>query len=127
MRRILKGKLETFLHTLKYPSLICLFSAQKRILALNITRGIFLRPRRINARNQEDMDRKGPAHILHFHLLLSGFVVAFAAINRFVAARLKGDFRLFAALSTGGGKHLTGASIPKSTTTTTTRAFIPSV
>jgi hypothetical protein len=48
------------------------------------------------------------------HLLypvLSGLGVAVPAVYRFIAARLKRDFGLFAALGAGGGIHLAGTSI----------------
>jgi hypothetical protein len=58
------------------------------------------------------MGRKNPAHIFSCaYRVLSGFGEAIPAVNRLVAARLKRDFCLFAALSAGSGKHLAGSPI----------------
>jgi len=43
--------------------------------------------------------------------VLSGLGVAVPAVNRFIAARLKGDFSRLATLGTGGRVHLAGPSI----------------
>ena len=54
-----------------------------------------------------------PTHMItFFYLSLSGlFVVAVPAVNRLIAARLKRNFRLFAAAAAGGGIHLAGTSV----------------
>ena len=58
------------------------------------------------------MGRDNPTHIFNlFYRVLFGLVVAVPAVNRFITARLKRDFRLFAALGTSGRIHLTGTSI----------------
>jgi hypothetical protein len=53
-----------------------------------------------------------PISSILFYLVLFGLGgEAVPAIYRLIAARLKGYFRLFAALSAGGGIHLARASI----------------
>jgi hypothetical protein len=52
-----------------------------------------------------------PTHIYLLYQVLFRLGVAVSAVNRFVAARLEGNFCLFAAASAGGRIHLARASI----------------
>jgi hypothetical protein len=70
------------------------------------------------------MGREIPTHIFSlFYSVLSGLGVAVPAVDRFIATRLKGNFRLFTALCAGSRVHLAGTSIPIAAAVTVSFGF----
>jgi hypothetical protein len=58
------------------------------------------------------MGRHIPTHIFNLlYFLLFGLGVTIPAVDRLIAAGLKGDFRLFSTPTAGGRKHLARASV----------------